>query len=451
MISCIENKSKIIVIFITFVLVVLSIYLYSLLNTDLIYKGVKIDRFDVSLMTRDEAFRLIRSNKEKDKHKTVKLTYFDREFNIPLKDLGLEFEYEKAIEEAYKIGREGNVFIRIYDIIRIRIKGVKVELGISYDKDKIKDIVDAISMEINVEPRDAQININDGNIEIINEVVGREVQKDRLIDKIEKSIYKLDVIQIPVESIIPKVTGDLLSRINGIIGEFSTSFKGSSKNRIENIRLSANAIKGTLLMPGEAISFNEITGPREQKFGYKEANVIINGEFTPGIGGGVCQTSTTLYNALLLADVTILERSPHSIPPNYVNFGKDAAVAYGYLDLKFRNDFDYPIYIDAEIVGDRLFFYIYGDAKERDFTVKVESEIVEVIEPKEETIFDKTLEPGNKVLVQEGRTGYKVNTYKYIIKNGQIINKELITQDHYRAKNYVYKVGEGPYGEEDYE
>jgi len=443
MIKGIRNKSRIKIFMMLFIffIIAISVYLYRLLDTDLIHKGIKIDQFDVSLMTKDEAIQLIKGYKEKEKDRILKLIYYDRSFNIPLREFGVEFVYKNSVEKAYEVGRKSNIFVRIYDIIKVRIKGYVVELGMYYDKDKIREIVDSISNEINMEPKDAQININDGNIEITHEVVGRRVQKEKFIEEIEKSIYSLDVVQIPVEDIIPKVTGDLLSRINGIIGEFSTSFKGSSQNRIENIKLSANAIKGTLLMPGESASFNEITGPREQRFGYKEANVIINGEFTPGIGGGVCQTSTTLYNALLLADVTILERFPHSIPPDYVSIGQDAAVSYGYLDLKFRNDFDYPIYIDSEIVGDKLYFYIYGDAKDRDFAIKVESQIVEVIMPKEEIIFDKTLEPGSKILVQKGRIGYRVNTYKYVIINGQVISKELITQDQYKAKNNVYKVG----------
>lgn len=440
----IKRIRSILVLVSVLVIAILGIYFYKVLNGDFIHKGVKIDEFDVSLMTRDEALNLIKSQKEKDKYRTMQLTHFDRVFEIPLVDIGFEYDYMGAVEKAYRVGRNGNAFKRLFEIISTRIKGTEFQLEIIYDKAKIEDAIENISKEIDVEPKDAQIQIRDGNIDIIDEVVGKKVNREKLIEIIEENLYKnkLDNVQIPIENTIPKISSDLLSRINGVIGEFSTSFSGSSQNRIENIELSANAIKGTLLMPGETMSFNETTGPRKREFGYKEADVIINGEFTPGVGGGVCQTSTTLYNALLLADVTILERAPHSIPPSYISLGMDAAVSYGYLDLKFRNDFDYPIYIDSKIVGDRLYFYIYGDAKGRDFTVKIESEVVETIRPKEETIFDKALEPGTKILVQEGRIGYKVNTYKYIMKDGKIISKELISQDYYREKNYVYKVGE---------
>ena len=197
-----------------------------------------------------------------------------------------------------------------------------------------------------------------------------------------------------------------------------------------------------MILPGEEFSYNKATGPRTAESGYREANVIIGGELTPDIGGGVCQTSTTLYNALLLADLTILERHNHSIPVGYVPIGQDAAVAYGYLDLKFKNPFDFPIFLHTKLTGDRLYVYIYGDKNVKDYTVKITSQIVETIQPKTEIIFDSSMEPGENILIQKGRTGYKVVTYKSIIKDGKVVSKEQITRDHYRKKDYIYKAGQ---------
>lgn len=441
-----KNKKKYIIIMVLFILIVIIVGLvlygyFKISRANYIYDGVKISSFDVSHMTKEEAFEYIKIKKENTKKETMKLVYGDMEYNISLSDIGLEFKYNKAIQEAYQIGREGNVFERLSEIIKTKKYGKEIELESSYSREMISYIVEKIAKDIDIEAKNAEFHFYDGNIEISDEIVGRKVDKEKLFNKIEENIFNLNEINIPVEDIIPKVSKDLLSQINGVIGEFSTSFQGSSLNRIENIKLSANAIKGTMLMPGESISFNETTGPREEKFGYKEASVIMNGEYTSGIGGGVCQTSTTLYNALLLADVTILERNPHSIPPSYVEPGTDAAVAYGYKDLKFRNDFDYPIYIDSKVIGNRIYFYIYGDVSNKNYTVKIEPEIVEVVYPKEEFIVDEKLSPGSKVLVQKGRNGYKVNTYKYIIIDGKIIHKELINKDYYKPKNYIYKLG----------
>ena len=273
-------------------------------------------------------------------------------------------------------------------------------------------------------------------------MAGKRLLKDDLLKLIDDNITKLEDIVIPVEDVMPIVTSNLLSRINGIIGEFSTSFKGSSKNRIENIKLSANAISNKLVLPGEEFSYNKATGPRTAESGYRAANVIIGGELTPDIGGGVCQTSTTLYNALLRADLTIVERHNHSIPVGYVPIGQDAAVAYGYLDLKFKNNFDFPVFIYSKVVGDRVYVYIYGDKNSKDYTIKVSSQIVETIQPKTQTIIDPSLEPGESIVIQKGRTGYKVVTYKSKVKDGKVISKEQISTDHYRKKDYIYKTGQ---------
>lgn len=429
--------------------VVLLLVVYSLfrvLNSNIIYDGIKIDEFNVSNMTEKEALKFLNRNMEKLKKRNIRLTYNDKKYIYSIEDLGFEFLYEEAVNEAYQIGRTGNIINRLINIIKVKLNGREIKLQLSCNRDKILKIVESISDDIHIEAKDAKFHFNNGHIHIEDEVVGKSVDKEELINRIigninSDNIYGIDEIEIPVINIIPKISKNLLSRINGIIGEYSTSFLGSSKNRIENIRLSAKAIKGKMLLPGESISFNETTGPIRKEYGYKDAKVIIGGKYTSGIGGGVCQTSTTLYNALLLAGVTILERSPHSIPPAYVGFGHDAAVAENLLDLKFRNDFEYPIYIDTEVKNNRIYVYIYGDTSERDYTVKVESKITEVIKAKEEIVVDEKLKPGVKLLVQEGRNGYKVKTYRYIIKNGTIVDKELISDDYYREMNYIYKVG----------
>lgn len=417
--------------------------MYMVLNSEIIYDGAKIDEFNVSNMTEEEAIKFLKDNRERLKKRNLWLIYNDIKYSYSIEDFGVEFSYKDAVNKAYSIGRTGNIINRLTEIIKAKFNGIVIELQLSYNRDKILKIVESISDDIYIEAKDAKLHFNKRQIHIEDEVVGKSVDKEELINRIVESIQRGDVysIEIPVRNIIPKISKDLLSRINGIIGEYSTSFLGSSKNRIENIRLSANAIKGKMLLPGEAISFNETTGPIRREYGYKDAIVIIGGKYTSGIGGGVCQTSTTLYNALIRAGVTILERSPHSIPPAYVDFGHDAAVAENLLDLKFRNDFEYPIYIDTEIKDNRIYAYVYGDVSERDYTVKIESEVIEVIKPKEEIIIDEKLKPGVRLLVQEGRNGYRVKTYRYIIKNGTIVDKELISSDYYREMNYIYKVG----------
>lgn len=445
------DKNKKILLFstIAFLIIVLGLGTYGyfkVLRTDLFYEGITIEDYDISFMTKEEALKFIKNKKEPEIEKgSMKLTYEDKEYNIGLKELGFFYDYEDAIDKLYSIGREGNVFKRVKDILNARKKGVGIALNSSYDEKAMKEIIDNIAEEIDREPKDAEFKLNGGNIQITDEVIGENVNKEELGKLISDNIYDLKPIEIPVKKTTPEKTKELLGRINGVIGEFSTSFGKSSADRIENIRISSKAISDRgIIMPGETVSFNETTGPRERRFGYKEANVIIGGEFTPDVGGGVCQTSTTLYNALLLADLTILERSPHSIPSTYVNFGQDAAVAYGYLDLKFRNDFDYPIYIDSGVSGGRVYFRIYGDKKARDYTVRIDSQTVETIAAKVKNISDNSLPSGKKEVVQQGRTGYRVNTYKSIIRNGKTVSRDLITKDYYKPREFIYRIGTKP-------
>lgn len=417
-------------------------YVYkNILKVNTIYKGVKIDGYDVSNKTAEQALEYIKGKKEEDLSRLwMNLIYGETIYRIKLEQLGFSYKYEEAVSNAYELGREGNFIKRLKDISKIKA-GIDIALDSFYNTEKIQDVVNNISQEINKNPKDAILHFDNGKFLVEDEVIGKRVVEDKLYSSIEKNIYTLSDISIPVEDIKPRLTKSLLSRINGVIGEFSTSFKGSSKGRIDNIKLSAKAISNKLILPGEEFSYNNTTGPRSAQSGYQEANVIIGGELTPGLGGGVCQTSTTMYNALLLSDLSILERHPHSIPASYVPFGQDAAVSYGYLDLKFRNDFDFPIYTYTKTVGDRVYVYIYGDTKTKNYNIKINPVIVETIQPKTEEIVDNSLMPGERIDIQKGRIGYKVVTYKSIIKDGKAISKKQITQDHYRKKDNIYKKG----------
>ena len=196
-----------------------------------------------------------------------------------------------------------------------------------YDRELVLELVDKIEKEINQDSTDATFDFNNGNFIVTQEKTGYKLDKSELINLLVDNIYELEDINLPIEVTEPKITKELLSRINGVIGEFSTSFKGSSYGRVQNIKVSANRLSNLLILPGDEISYNETVGPINSDTGFMEAPVILNGELTPGMGGGVCQTSTTLYNALLLSDLTIVERHPHSIAASYVPRGTDGAVA----------------------------------------------------------------------------------------------------------------------------
>lgn len=439
---------KLVIILILLIIVAAGVlgagyYIYANeIDIDNIYEGVKIDGHNVGGMSKQDAKNLLMAKMDEHiQEKSISLYYNDIKYDYTLNDFGFSYDYEEAVNKAYELGREGNLFDRYKEIRNIKNNGVEIPLDEEYNRDKVLEIVDELEENVYREAKDSTFDFNNGKFIVTEEQKGMSLDKNKLIKLIVENIGESKDIEMPMDIVEPKYKKEMFSRINGIIGEFSTSFKGSAPGRIQNIKLASSSISNKVIMPGEQISYNDTIGPIQAKYGYMEAPVILNGELTPGMGGGVCQSSTTLYNALLLADVSIVERHPHSIAASYVPRGTDGAVARGYLDLKFRNDFDFPIYTDSKIVGDRIYFYIYGDTKAKDYTVKIEPELIQTLPYKVHEIYDASLEPGAKVMEQEGRTGYKVKTYKSIIKNGQVIERNLINNDYYRERDFIYKVG----------
>ena len=228
------------------------------------------------------------------------------------------------------------------------------------------------------------------------------------------------------------VTESDLRAVTREVARFSTSYASSGKNRRHNITLAAGAIHGTVLAPNEVFSFNERVGARTAERGFREANIVVNGEFIKGVGGGVCQVSTTLYNAVLLASRPIENAAAHSIPVSYVDFSRDCTVSSA-IDFRFRNDSDHPLYIAAVTKGNTLTFVLYGQRTAEPCTL--ESEIVTRI-PYRALYTDGSavLDPTAAALVTPGREGIRSRLYR--ISGGK---KTLIRENYYAGKDAVYQ------------
>ncbi|MDY0236491.1 MAG: VanW family protein [Gudongella sp.] len=421
------------------------IYLDDYLNQDKFYDGVRVEGIDLGGYTLNMGMeKILESKKIENENKEIEFYTNDddnNKFHFALELAGYSYNYQETIESAFNYGKIGNLIKRYFEVEKLKTQPANFVLTPIFQKDKAKKVLQDLAIEINTEPEDAVFEFNDGIIKIEDHKVGKELLIDETIENMESTFPEVNKVELSIKYDIPEKTSELYKRINGVIGEFSTNFKTSPEGRSYNIGLSTNSFEGFVLMPGDIASYNEITGPKQAKFGYKEAPVILNGELTPGMGGGVCQTSTTLYNALLLADLEIIERHPHSIAASYVRKGTDGAVAAPYLDLKFRNNFDYPIYIDTKIENKNVYFYIYGDLESRDYSIRIDTKWLDTIPYKTIENLDNSLAPGTRELVQDGRTGYKVNTYKTKLKDGKVISSEKITYDYYRERDAIYKVG----------
>lgn len=442
-----KNKKLLMGIFLSILLLVSisTSYVYAkVLNTDLIYGNIWVEDHNLGGKSREDAINFL---KEKMDISGINIRLYEEgeEYLIGLGEIGFNYNIEEAVDRAFLIGREGNIFERYSEIRGVEKNPRKIGLAYEFNSDQIRNKVDIVE-ELNSQARDAIIKI-ENEIIIEAEKVGRKVNIDKLVENINYEVGNWDRrsdlinVKISLEVDIPRYTREYYSQINGIIGEYATSFAGSSWGRINNIRIATNRLNNTVLHPGEVLSYFGKIGPISVAQGYTEAPVIIDGELNPGIGGGVCQPSTTLYNAALLADLTVVERYPHSIAPAYVPRGMDAAIVNANRDLKFKNNLDYPVYVRSFVSGDRVYFRIYGDAKNRAYTVRISSEIVERIPHKVHERLDGNLEAGYRELIQQGRDGYKTVTYRSIVKNGQVVETSIINRDYYRERDYIYLVG----------
>jgi vancomycin resistance protein YoaR len=247
------------------------------------------------------------------------------------------------------------------------------------------------------------------------------------------------VLPLPVRSIPPRVTEAHLKGINTTLSTFSTRLSGSA-NRVHNIRLACRPLDGFVLLPGEVFSYNEVVGPRSVAAGYREAPVIVRGELDTGIGGGICQVSSTLYNAVLLADLAIVRRAHHAFPVNYLPAGRDATVAYGTIDFRFRNSLSNPVAIEARVEGGRVVLRVLGHAADRR-TVTIETSELTRVAAGRKTVSDAGLLKGRRVVERAGRNGVRVTVTRVVREGGAEVRREVIARDFYRPQEARVRIG----------
>ena len=228
-----------------------------------------------------------------------------------------------------------------------------------------------------------------------------------------------------------------------LLATFSTNYKASNTNRTTNLKLSAGKINGTVLLPGEEFSYNKIVGERTIAAGYKEAATFSGGKVVDGLGGGICQISSTLYDAVVMANLEITERRNHQFVTSYVGAGKDATVVWGSQDFKFKNTRKYPIRITATVQGGVATVQVWGLREEVEYDITIETKKTATISYTTQYIQDASLPAGQQKVVQEGNNGRKVEAYKVTKLNGQVISRTLLSKDTYNAMKKIVRVGTG--------
>ena len=315
--------------------------------------------------------------------------------------------------------------------------------SISKDFPEIHQILKKIQREIERKPFDGNIHFDPAREEKFWVTDAHDgIQMDiaaasrEILDALKNKKHA-DIV-IKTKDIEHKTEAKVLDKI-GIRAQYSTRFDARNVNRSSNIALSVACFNGLKLLPGEVLSFNRTVGPRTAARGYEEANVIIDGEFVPGVGGGVCQTSTTLFNAALLSGLTIVKSQNHSLPISYVPLGRDAMVS-SVVDLKMENNTGAQIYFEAGIEkGNRVFVKIYGNklGNERYKPVtEVDSKSLEV-----EVVGSKPINPEEyrKIIIESGVPERSARTYLESYEGNRLVSRKLIRKSHYKGRTEIVR------------
>jgi len=301
--------------------------------------------------------------------------------------------------------------------------------------------VDELYEQIFVEEQDARFELQTSKSgKVVPHVVGVSFDKQALAAALESG---KEVISIPIERTVPEITtGYFQSRLfRDQLSSFSTNVIGSAA-RNNNIRLCAEFINGTIILPGETFSFNEVVGRRTIARGFAAAPAIRNGVMGQEIGGGICQASTTIYNAAMLANLEIADRRAHSLTVGYVPLGRDAAVSWGAIDFAFRNDTDYPIRISGSHVNRTTSYSIAGTNPNPGQTVEIEARTLSHSPYQTTTRVNPELKPGERRVLGDASHGAVAETHRIIKdQNGSVLSRTFEARSTYRRVDIVIETG----------
>lgn len=355
-------------------------------------------------------------------------------------------DYEHIIVTPGVSGCSSNVESARNDVLK-SVSELKFDnINISLPKEKPQSLdVDTLAEDVFCEPQDAHYAVQDGKAVVVKEVVGIELDKNDAHDKVKKIVEGGEPVEIKVTQSQPKVKAAALEAkmFNGTLSSFSTRYNASAVNRSKNVALAASKINDTVLAPGDVFSYNDVVGHRTAANGFLNAPVYENSKTVDGIGGGVCQVSTTLYSAVLYADLEIVSRQNHSLPVSYVPLGQDATVVDNAIDFKFKNNTEYPIKISASAGGGTLSVSIIGTKPDVERTVKLSHKTVSTIQPTSKEIQNPNLPAGQRKVVSNGKTGYVIDSTKTVYENGAAVRTESLGRSSYKMVPQEVEVGTG--------
>ena len=508
-----KKKILIIILLITILIAFIifsTIFSFININNQNMISGVSINDIDISGLSKEEAKSRVENVFNEKINEEIKVVYGEYESTINPTLIEANFDIDKSIEEAYEVGRSGNIISNNYSILHALISKKDITTDLSINEEATKKIIKDIGANLPGAIIETSYYIEDGNLIITRGKEGLVVNSDKLIEliyeKLNNNNISQEYIDIPVENKKPdeinlqkihdeiyreakdayytqepfKIYSEVegidfdVSEAQAIINEeykeeytiklkitkpnktindigteafpsllstFTTKYDRTNTNRTTNLQLAINKINGIVLLPGEEFSYNKVVGERTIAAGYKDAKIYSNGEVVDGLGGGICQVSSTLYNTALLANLEITERRNHQFVTSYVDAGRDATVVYGSQDFKFKNNRNYPIKIEASLNSGIAKISLYGVKEEKEYIVTFDTKTISAIPYKTKYIEDSSLEVGKEKVQQNGTNGLITETYKILSLNGVIVSKTLLSKDTYNPMQKVVLKG----------
>lgn len=514
-----EHKSHIgllifsIIFFIVFLLasVFSTVFAFINVNNTTFVSGISILGIDVSGLSKDDAKQKVTDDVSNRLSTDVIFKHNDETYTLLPSSVGGSFDIDKVIDDAYSVGRNGNIFQNNFAILNAMINSKNFIPDFSFNSDSFDNSISQMNSNFADGIVEPSYDISGNNLIIKSGKNGNIVDSDKIkslfvdklifvpyntdsievpvfskeankidIDAIHSEIYKeaqdasyttnpyavypssngldfnisideakalitgdKDSYTIPLKTLYPNVkTSDIgIEAFPNLLSSYSTSFASSSSNRTTNVSLATNKINGKVLMPGEVFSFNGTVGKRTPQAGFKVAGVYMNGQVATDYGGGICQVSSTLYNAVLRANLEIVDRSNHMFEVGYVPIGTDATVSWGAPDFKFKNSRSYPIKIVTSSSNRKCVVKFYGLKESEEYDIEIVSYRTGSVPYRTTYTTDSSLAAGQQKVIQRGSNGAKSVAYRIRKKNGQVISKELLSKDTYDPHNQIIAVG----------
>ena len=415
-----------------------------------IASGVYIGSLDVSGMSVDEAEQAVSSLVESQKNSEITLTVGeDKNLTIFGSDLGITWENTDVVNEAYALGHQGNIIQRYKALKDLEKSNHVFEIEYGFDDEALAAIIDRCSSSFDQEKVNYSLKKTDEGFVVTDGQTGYIVDKEASASVIKSFVQneltpENTTITLSVKEDKPLGSAEDLAKVKDVLGTFTTSYKTSGAARSANVANGCSLINGTTVYPGEEFSVLDTITPFTEANGYFPAGSYLNGLVVESVGGGICQVSTTLYNAVLLAELEVTERHNHSMIVTYVEPSADAAIAEsGGKNFKFVNNTEYPIYIEGSTTSDKhITFTIYGvETRDAGRKVSFKSEVLETTPASADQFVCDSSQAVGYVGTQSAHLGYKAQLWKIVTENGSEVSREVINSSNYKMVPKIVTIG----------